>query len=204
MVDTTFDTACLECDLLLELPSLEDGQKAQCPRCSSVIAAQPEDGLRRALAFAIAAAILLALANFFPFLSFQASGLERVMTLSESAGELFNEGFRLLALLVLIFILVAPAILTASLIVLLAPVVAGSPQPWLSQFGRLVFLIGPWSMVEIFLIGVLVSFTKIASMATVVFGISFWAFVGFAVCLTAALSSLDRYQVWDAIEELQR
>jgi paraquat-inducible protein A len=55
-------------------------------------------------------------------------------------------------------------------------------------------------MVEVFVIGVLVSLVKIGAMATVVLGISFWAYVGFAVCFTASLSSLDRLQMWREIE----
>lgn len=193
--------ACLECDLLIDLPELQDGQKTSCPRCRTPVASKPRDGLRRALAFAAAAAMLLVVANLFPFLAFKASGLEQVMTLPQSAGELYNEGSRLLAFLVLVFIIIAPGLLNAALIVLLLPLVTGRRYRWLPQVGRLVFHIGPWSMVEVFLIGVLVSFTKIASLATVVLGVSFWSFAGFSVCLTAALASIDRLQLWAAIEE---
>jgi len=72
--------------------------------------------------------------------------------------------------------------------------------PWLVPAGRLLFWLSPWSMVEVFIIGVLVSLVKIAALASVVLGISFWAYVGFAVCFTASLSSLDRLQIWREIE----
>jgi paraquat-inducible protein A len=49
-------------------------------------------------------------------------------------------------------------------------------------------------------IGVLVSLVKIASLATVVIGLSFWAYVGFVICFTASLASLDRFQMWSEIE----
>jgi paraquat-inducible protein A len=55
-------------------------------------------------------------------------------------------------------------------------------------------------MVEVFVIGVLVSLVKIGAMATVILGISFWSYVGFAICFTATLSSLDRFQMWREIE----
>jgi len=63
-----------------------------------------------------------------------------------------------------------------------------------------VAIVGRHSMAEVFIIGVLVSLVKIAAMASVVIGISFWAYVGFAVCFTASLSSLDRFQMWREIE----
>lgn len=192
--------ACLECDLLIQLPPLAQGEKAQCPRCSSLVASVPRNGFRRALAFALAALVLLIVANLFPFLTFKASGLEQVMTLAQSAGVLYEQGNVVLSGFVLIFIAVAPAVLTICLITLLIPLVGRHRVDGLHLVGRAIFLVSTWSMVEVFLIGVLVSFIKIAAMATVVFGMSFWAFVGFAVCLTAALASLDRHQVWTAIE----
>jgi len=36
----------------------------------------------------------------------------------------------------------------------------------------------------------------------VILGISFWAYVAFALCFTAALTNLDRFQLWERIEEL--
>ena len=41
---------------------------------------------------------------------------------------------------------------------------------------------------------------SIGAMATVVLGLSFWAYVAFAICFTAAMASLDRIAVWDEIE----
>jgi paraquat-inducible protein A len=55
-------------------------------------------------------------------------------------------------------------------------------------------------MVEVFVIGVIVSLVKIHHMATVVVGLSFWAYVGFSLCFAATMASLDRLQVWREIE----
>jgi paraquat-inducible protein A len=70
----------------------------------------------------------------------------------------------------------------------------------LPQVGKLTFKLNDWAMVEVFVIGAIVSLVKIAHLATVVLGVSFWAYIVFAICLTAALSGLDRMQVWRAIE----
>ena len=57
--------------------------------------------------------------------------------------------------------------------------------------------------VEVFIIGVLVSLVKIGAMATIVIGISFWAYIGFVLCFIAAIGSLDRFQIWREIEACQ-
>lgn len=194
------ELACLECDLLINPPSLDPGQRARCPRCGSTIAAHNPDGHHRALAYALAATFLLIVANLFPFLAFKSGGLEQVITLPESAGQLHAEGSSALAIIVFAFTIVAPGLLTMGLVILLGAIVLNLRVSWLAVLGRFVTFVQPWSMVEVFLIGVLVSFTKIASLATVTLGVSFWAFAGFAICLTAALACLDRHQLWRAIE----
>ncbi len=198
--DATRFTACPQCDLLVRLPDLDAGCKAACPRCATIITVAHRDGLQCALALSLAAIAMLVVANLFPFLSFRASGLEQVMTLPQSAGVLYEQGNRLLAAFVLLFIIAAPALLLSCLVLLLAPVLRRRPTPGLRLLGRVVAVTQTWCMVEVFLVGVLVSFIKIAAMATVVFGMSFWAFVGAALCLTGALSVLDRHQLWSAIE----
>ena len=55
-------------------------------------------------------------------------------------------------------------------------------------------------LVEVFVIGVLVSLVKIGAMAKVVMGVSFFSYVAFALCFTAALSNLDRVQIWREIQ----
>jgi paraquat-inducible protein A len=150
----------------------------------------------------VGAAAFLTTAIAFPFLSLKVGGFENAMTLLQSAIELYRNGMGELAGLVLGFIVIIPTAMLAAVLALLVPLVRGRKVPWLVPAGRFIFALGPWSMVEVFVIGVIVSLVKLASMATVVLGISFWSYAAFVVCFTASISSLDRVFVWDAIEEM--
>ncbi len=194
--------ACLECDLVLPMPELDEGQRANCPRCGHTLTSRPLDGFQRSLAFTLAAAVFLVAACMFPFLSMKAGGLENAITLLQSAREIYENGQPVVAVLVGAFILVIPAAMLLGVLALLIPLLQGRNAPWLVASGRLVFGLSPWSMVEVFVIGVIVSLVKLASMATMVLGISFWSYVAFSICLTAAVSSLDRMYVWDSIERV--
>lgn len=152
------------------------------------------------MAYAIAAATFLVLANAFPFLELEAGGLQRVMTLPGSAFELYRDGYLSLAVLVAGPIVGIPAAMILLLLALLVPLSRRYAAPWLVPAGRALFALGPWSMVEVFVIGVLVSLVKIAAMATVVMGLSFWSYVAFSLCFIAAFSNLDRLQMWQQIE----
>jgi paraquat-inducible protein A len=190
----------LHCDLLIAIGTLREGERASCPRCGHLLSARTSNGLERSLAFALAGVVLLAIANAFPFLLLKASGLESVMTLPSTAVDLSRGGYAPLAVLVLGVIVVIPSLMLGTLIALLVPLVRGRGAPWLVPAGRLLFGLDTWSMVEVFVIGVIVSLVKIGQMATVVLGISFWSYVGFGVCFVAALASLDRLEVWREIE----
>ena len=192
--------ACIECDLLVTLGALRDGDRALCPRCGHLLKSQPADGLTRSLAFALTAAVLLVMANSFPFLALKASGLENVMTLPRAAMEIYRDGYGAMAALVMGVIVVIPGVIIGTLVTLLIAVRNDHGAPWLVSAGRLVFWLAPWSMSEVFVIGVIVSLVKIDHMATVVIGVSFWSYVAFAMCFTAALSGLDRIEIWDEIE----
>jgi len=97
-------------------------------------------------------------------------------------------------------IVAVPAIMIGLLFSLVVPLVRGRSAPWLVPAGRLLFSLSTWSMAEVFVIGVIVSLVKVGQMATVVIGLSFWTYVAFSLCFTAAMASLDKLEVWTEIE----
>jgi paraquat-inducible protein A len=192
--------ACLHCDLLLPAPVLEEGERAYCPRCGGHLTSRPRDGLQRSFAFAASGVVFLMIALFYPFLTMKVGGFENVMTLPQASLELYRHGMVALSLVVFSAILLIPSVLLALVLALVGQLLRGGPAPWLAPAARLIFGLGTWSMVEVFVIGVIVSLVKLASLATVVLGVSFWAYAAFSICLTAALTSLDRAFIWDEIE----
>jgi paraquat-inducible protein A len=195
--------ACHGCDLLVDVSGLQDGSRAACPRCGHLLTRFRRDATNRVLAYSIAAVILFTLANSFSFLSFSIGGLQSSMTLHRAPGALWDYGMPGLSLMVSAFIIVIPALVLSLLILVSAPLMLGRRAPWTPATARLLFALQHWAMAEVFIISVIVSLVKIAALATVVIGISFWSYVGFSLCLTLALSSLDRYQCWQSIESLE-
>ncbi|MEM9255108.1 MAG: paraquat-inducible protein A [Pseudomonadota bacterium] len=194
--------ACPGCDLLVDVGHLHDGDSAYCPRCGHFLTRYRSDAYARVLSFSIAALILLLAANAYPFLSFSANGLESVMSLRQTPGALWVNGMEAVAFMVAAFIIVIPAIVLILHLLLCLPLSQGRRVAWLTPAAKAIFLLESWAMVEVFLIGVIVSLVKISAMATVVLGISFWAYAAFTVCFTLAVSSLDRFQCWEDIEAL--
>jgi paraquat-inducible protein A len=195
--------ACQACDLLVDLQDLRAGQKAVCPRCGHFLTRLRPDATERLMAYSITALVALGFASAFPFLAFSSSGVESVMTLAQTPGALWRNGLPVVAVLVAAFIMVIPATVLVLLLALSVPLVRRRWRPWLAPVGRWIFTLQNWAMVEVFIIGVIVSLVKIAKMATVTLGLAFWAYVAFAIFFTLAAAVLDRYQLWRAIEQLE-
>ena len=195
--------ACHGCDLLVDVGGLENDSRANCPRCGHFLTRYQRDAMNRVLAYAVAAILFLALALNFDFLSFSSSGLESVMTLRSTPLSLWRYGMPELAIMVGLFIIYLPALLLVLLVSLSLPLLLGARVPWLKFAAHSIFSIQHWAMVEVFIIGVIVSLVKIAAMATVVLGLSFWAYAAFSICFALALVTLDKYQCWEMIEALE-
>lgn len=209
MADSYYDycdadlAGCPECDLLLRLRPPLPGMTARCPRCACVLASGVRDGFVRPLAFACAALILMVIALNFPFLAINAVGQQNAMSLTEAVSSLWQFGADGVAVLVMAFVLLIPGMLMAGVVTLMLALLAERPFAGLVPLARGLFRLDAWSMADVFAIGVIVSLVKISSLADVVLETAFWAYLGFAVCFLAAITSLDRVTVWRAIDALQ-
>ena len=189
--------ACHECDLLLTLPELPAGAKAVCPRCGHVLAKHIPHAQQKLMALSVAALVLLLLANLFPFLGFEVQGQTQHITLLQSVLELWQQDYAVLAAMVLVFILLAPLLFLVSLLYVLLPLSVANKKALGSELVcKGMFWLTEWSMTEVFLIGVLVSLIKIMALASVILGLSFWAYIAFCVVMTALLARADNHQFW--------
>jgi paraquat-inducible protein A len=81
-------------------------------------------------------------------------------------------------------------------LLVLVPLRLGRVSPRLATFFRLVRSVQPWGMVEVFLLGMLVSLVKLSHLATVVLGTAFWATAALIVVLTLAARAFDTRLLW--------
>lgn len=194
--------ACPSCDVMFDISILEDGESARCSRCGHFLSSYRADETSRVIAYTSSALILLALACSYPFMAFKARGLESLMTLPQTAINLWRDGMPSLALLVAAFIIFIPALMLILILALNIALLKEQHYHWLRPVGRLVYSLHNWCMVEVFFIGVLVSLVKVGHMATVVMGLSFWAYAAFSGFFVLSLSGLDRVQCWRRIGAL--
>ncbi|MGF1683220.1 PqiA/YebS family transporter subunit [Photobacterium minamisatsumaniensis] len=194
--------SCEECGLVVELPSLDDGEKASCPRCHHTLAKRVAQPFQRPLSYGVASLVMLVASVSFPFMSFSVQGISQEITLMHSAKMLSEYENSLLALLLLATVVVLPAMYLSVLLYLYVRagrIVSGSNKQITGMEKRLcraMIRIEPWLMVDVFLIGVLVSLIKIAALADVGLGMSFWAFCIYTILVVKCVSMVDRTWLW--------
>ncbi len=192
--------ACEDCDLLQRLGEVPEGGAARCRRCRGTLRRRPRNGLEHTLALALAAAVLFVVANSFPFLSFEMRGRITETTLVSGVVDLYRQGKETIAVLVFFTIVLAPLCQIALLLWVLLPLHLNR-VPWqLPHAFRLLRHVQPWSMMEVFIIGILVAIVKLMGMATIVPGLALWSFVLLMFVIAGASSSFEPEAVWERME----
>lgn len=186
---------CHECHFSVKIPPLTHKQAAVCPRCGLQLTVYHHNASQRIIALATTSLIFLLASLPFEFLSFSASGQYQSIDILGSLWTLVEKDYAVLALVQAIVVLILPAFVLMSLLYLLVPLQLGLRPKKASWVVKTLFNLLPWTMAEIFLIGVLVSLIKIVSMADIGLGLSFFAFLLFTIFMTITLLYVDKYQL---------
>ena len=188
--------ACHECDLLHRHTPIEPGAKATCGRCGAFLYRGIADTLDRSLALYVASLLLFILANVFPFLSLTLGGRVETNVLLSSGWAMYEMGMGELGLLIFVTSIGFPFIAIAGMLYLLIALRCGYEPPGKSAVYRVVNAITPWSLVSVFMLGVLIGIVKLQDLATVILGVSLYALVGLLVVYAAARASFDPRILW--------
>ncbi|HJS02062.1 MAG TPA: paraquat-inducible protein A [Variovorax sp.] len=179
---------CEGCDAVYQRQPLRRRQVARCARCGAELDRHAGEQGARVLPLTVASLILFAIANLFPIVEIQVKGLHSQTTLAGAVVVLSNEGMSPVALLVLATTILFPLLQLCILFYLLVPMARERRPAGFGILVRVLQMLRPWGMIEVFLLGVLVAIVKLSSLAQVVAGPALWAFMGLTVLLTAVLS----------------
>ena len=196
MNSTSTTTICHHCGLLQHIPEMQEGCKALCSQCGYMLFRKSSDTTQRTLALAITGIILFTIANAYPFLSIQVEGKIQETTLLTGILWFFNNGMHALSGLVLLTSIVVPFFQLLTLTYILIPMKFGKVAPYTETLYRILRHLMPWCMMEVFLLGILVSIIKLGKMATIIPGTAIWAYSALIIVFVATLSGLNPHDIW--------
>src|SRR5512143_1176872 len=191
--------ACPVCGLVQHAPALAPDSIATCSRCGSLLREHKANSLQRTLAFTLAALILYVPANIYPILRMEWYGAYSENTVWQGCQKLFEDGQWLVAGIVFLASIMIPLLKLLGLFFLVASRRLHlrrwqREQTWVYRF---IDVIGPWAMLDVFLLSVLVALVKLGQLATVLPGPGLLAFTAVVVLTILATSSFDPRLIWD-------
>ena len=188
--------ACHECDLVQRDVALVGDGEVNCRRCGAELYRRHSGSFERTLACTIAAIILFAIANAFPIIGLSMQGQVVQTTLFNTVVTLYNEDMMPVAALVFVTAILMPALKLFALAYLYLPLQLGRVPPFFKLIFRLLRTVHPWSMVEVFMLGVLVAMVKLENVASVVPGIGLWSIAAVMILMAALSAVFDPRELW--------
>ena len=192
---------CQDCGLFQTLPEILPGDAAHCRRCNATLRKCHPDSLNRALWCYIAALVLMLLAIQLPFLDLRSVGRLYQATLFTGPAQLSNHGMWEISAVVLATLVAIPIIQLVLVVSVLLGLRLAQPPHILASMFSWVEALRPWSMVEVFLLGSFVAYTRLQAIATVEVGPALFALGGVMLCMVAADVELDHEEVWEEMEK---
>lgn len=186
---------CEYCDSVHRLAEIEPGGAARCRTCDGPLYRKSRLDLEAMLALTLASALVFILANAYPIVIMESQGISQQTTLLGMVISSWDAGIAPVAAIAALTVFVFPLLQILLYGYVLPGVRSGRLPREFHTAMHLLYLLRPWSMVEVFLIGVLVSVVKMGSLADVLPQPGLWAFAALTLLLTA-LSGFDLRELW--------
>jgi paraquat-inducible protein A len=192
--------SCDTCGLVQAMDRLPPGAAAECTRCGSFIAAgSSRSRLEVVAALSLAALVLYVPANTYPILKMYLHGSYSESTVWDGVVTLITHSEWAVAVIVFLASMVIPLVKLAGLFALVLTARMGwsrhlRERTWLYKF---IDAIGPWAMLDVFLLAVLVALVKLSSWAKVIPGPGLLAFTAMVVLTMLASAAFDPKLIWE-------
>lgn len=193
-------TSCLCCHQLVRMP--EGEEFCRCPRCGGRVHTRQVGSLTLTWAFVITGAFLLVPANILPVMTVIYLGAGEPSTIISGVMQLYDSGLWGIALIVFVASIAVPVMKLVGLVLLLVQIQFRLPLIPLQamQVYRVVSAIGRWSLLDLFMISILVALVDMGAIAEVAAGPGSTAFATVVVVTMLAARLFDPRLIWDAYD----
>ncbi|WP_025884906.1 paraquat-inducible protein A [Asaia prunellae] len=197
--------SCHSCGLVMDFGHAvsREGDMGDCPRCHQILHRRKSNSLTNAAALLLAGIICYIPANLLPVMTYTKMGQADTSTIIHGVIELWQADLIPLALLVLFASITVPVLKIVSLAVMVIGTWRKQKKALrlLTKLYRLIDLIGRWSMIDVFMISILVAIVHFNFLANVLAdpGVVFFTIV--VIVTIFAVHSFDPRSMWDAAGE---
>lgn len=194
---------CHVCQKLCRVDASQPAAWNKCPRCGSKLHLRKPDSINRTWALVLTALFLYIPANIFPIMQFKEFGGGEPQTIISSVVHLYASGMWPLAILVFAASIFVPVLKIITILMLLISV--QMKWQWRPRERTILFraieVFGRWSMIDIFMISILVALVNLGQFARILAGPGATAFAAVVVLTILASLSFDPRYIWDNINK---
>jgi len=192
--------SCHTCHLLCRMPQNKKNAAVKCPRCGARLYSRKPASLSRTWALVVAACIFYIPANVLPITTVTTLGQPQSDTIMSSVIYFISTGMWPIALVIFTASVLVPLLKLLILICLLISVQRGSAKRRedRTRLYRLTEAVGRWSMVDIYVVTILVALVNLGSLASVHAEAGVVFFGAVVVITMFAAMSFDPRLIWDA------
>ena len=191
--------SCHGCHLLCRAPSPNKSRKAHCPRCGASLHQRKPNSIARTWALVLAALIFYIPANVLPITKVIYFGNVQTDTIMSGVIYFMATGMWPIALIIFIasvFVPLAKLLILSYLLISVQRRSNWRPQDR-TRLYRITEAVGRWSMLDIFVITVLVALVKLRTLATIEAGPAAVFFAAVVVSTMFAAMTFDPRLIWD-------
>jgi paraquat-inducible protein A len=195
--------SCHACHQLSRIPDVMTDGEVICPRCEAHVHLRKPNSISRTWALLIAAYIMYIPANLLPVMTVISFGKGEADTILSGVKELIHAGMLPIALLVFVASIIVPVLKLLVLTFLLLSV--QHHWQWRPRertvLYRVTEVIGRWSMIDIFMISILIALVKLEAVATIEPGPGAISFAAVVILTMFAAMNFDPRLIWDQLEK---
>lgn len=151
------------------------------------------------MALTLAALILLVILCTTTLMNVQTAGIRLTAGLFSGPAELVRRNMPELAIVIVFVTVLAPFVRLSCILYVLLRLREAEPPRHLRHAFALAEELRPWSMVEVFVLGVFVAYVKLGGLVTIGLQAGIYALLALTFVIVWADSELDRQAIWDAL-----
>lgn len=191
--------ACQECGAFQTISPLPRRSTAECYRCDTALERTAGRSATATLALSLAAFVLFFPGHILPAMRSRLMGAAIEARAVDGVTAFFADGWPIMASFVAMFVIVAPMLRAAFLVLVLAALKLGYRTVWQGRLFRLAQAMRGWAMAEVYLAAGAVTYSRVAAQLHIEVLPGGWCFIAAVLLLLAAEASLDRRRVWSAL-----
>lgn len=188
---------CAACGLFQHVPALKPGHVLTCARCGETMGRRRKTSeIGGPLAFCLSSLALYIVLLVSPLMTLNVYGRENMVSLMSGPVEMARQGFGAIAILVALASVLMPGIVLVCMALILYGASRVEMPLWVRPLMAWYERLRPWSMIEVYVIGVLVAYTKLVDLALVTLQPGVFLLGALMVLMAAMDSTFDAEMIW--------